>query len=138
MTYTVEMMVEAFKRNEWEDTCFVLDDGSVACVSPCYYGDKYPNEMTLSDIEFFLVDCNGLPYISNEKLEEVVKTFNNIHELRKTEVSEKEKLRKYFDKHQETGWDDDSFGFYSDWHKDLYGFRPHGYVCGVYVNPHTA
>lgn len=139
MTYTVEKMVEIFKAHDWDyDVKFVLDDGSCAWVTPCYYGEKDPEDITLSDIEFFLVECEGLPYISDSKLEKVVSNFNRIHELREQEVREKDELRAYFEKHQATGWDDYSFSFYSDWHKDIYGFRPHGYVCGVYVNPHTA
>ena len=27
------------------------------------------------------------------------------------------------------------WGFYSDWHKDCYGYRPHGIVCGEYIRP---
>lgn len=30
----------------------------------------------------------------------------------------------------------DCWGYYSDWHKDVYGYRPHAIVCGTYVNPH--
>lgn len=30
----------------------------------------------------------------------------------------------------------DRWGFYSDWHKDVYGYRPHDIVCGVYVSPY--
>lgn len=29
----------------------------------------------------------------------------------------------------------DNWGFYSDWHKDVFGYRPHGVVCGQYVRP---
>jgi hypothetical protein len=36
-----------------------------------------------------------------------------------------------FDKIDPNDWD-----FYSDWHKDVFGYRPHGIVCGEYVNPH--
>lgn len=28
------------------------------------------------------------------------------------------------------------WGFYSDWHKDVFGYRPHGVVCGKYVSPY--
>lgn len=31
----------------------------------------------------------------------------------------------------------ENWGFYSDWHKDVYGYRPHAVVCGVYVSPHA-
>ena len=30
----------------------------------------------------------------------------------------------------------DLWGFYSDYHKDVFGYRPHAVVCGVYVSPY--
>jgi hypothetical protein len=39
---------------------------------------------------------------------------------------------KSFDEIDPNCWD-----FYSDWHKDVFGYRPHGIVCGEYINPHT-
>lgn len=54
---------------------------------------------------------------------------------------EEPKLRAYFKEHIEgKSWDeidDDCWGWYSDWHKDVYGYRPHGIVCGEYINPHA-
>ena len=29
----------------------------------------------------------------------------------------------------------DRWGYYSDYHKDCFGYRPHGVVCGEYINP---
>ena len=50
------------------------------------------------------------------------------------------KIREYFAKHIEgREWKDiepERWDFYSDWHKDVFGYRPHGIVCGVYVSPH--
>lgn len=50
------------------------------------------------------------------------------------------KIREYFAEHFEgKTWDNidpERWDFYSDWHKDVFGFRPHGIVCGVYVSPH--
>ena len=49
-------------------------------------------------------------------------------------------IRDYFKLHFEgKEWadiDPENWDFYSDWHKDVFGYRPHGIVCGVYVNPH--
>lgn len=56
------------------------------------------------------------------------------------------KLRQYFlDNFLGKTWQEiegdealyDKWGFYSDWHKDVYGYRPHGIVCGVYINPYV-
>jgi hypothetical protein len=34
--------------------------------------------------------------------------------------------------------DQDTWGWYSDWHKEVFGYRPHGIVCGEYIDPHRA
>lgn len=51
------------------------------------------------------------------------------------------KVRAYFKEHFEgKTWseiDGDLWSFYSDWHKDVFGYRPHGIVCGEYINIHA-
>lgn len=56
------------------------------------------------------------------------------------------KIREYFQKYfadktsKEISEDEElceRWDGYSDWHKDVFGYRPHGIVCGVYINPHT-
>lgn len=55
------------------------------------------------------------------------------------------KLREYFNKwFAGKSWEEirnneelyDNWGYYSDWHKDCFGYRPHGVVCGEYVRPY--
>ena len=52
------------------------------------------------------------------------------------------KIREFFAKYIEgktrNEIDPDTWGWYSDWHKDVFGYRPHGIVCGEYINPHRA
>ena len=76
-----------------------------------------------------------MPWGGEDTLEKLVKTLNRHEELAAEQEEDKVKIRKYFDKHQKDGWDEDSWSFYSDWHKDIFGFRPHGKVCGEYVRP---
>lgn len=54
-------------------------------------------------------------------------------------------IREYFAKYfegktwEEIRADEDLYerwGFYSDYHKDVFGYRPHDVVCGVYVRPY--
>jgi hypothetical protein len=51
------------------------------------------------------------------------------------------KIREYFAKYIEgrtfNNIDPYDWEFYSDWHKDVFGYRPHGIVCGEYINPHA-
>lgn len=56
-------------------------------------------------------------------------------------AEEEPKIRKYFAEHfAGKTWeeiDGDDWSWYSDWHKDVFGYRPHGIVCGEYINPYT-
>lgn len=74
--------------------------------------------------------------------------FVNEPEMLYDEAAEEERyrreneprIREFFAKHIEgKTWeeiDPQDWDFYSDWHKDVFGFRPHAIVCGTYVSPH--
>jgi hypothetical protein len=56
-----------------------------------------------------------------------------------------DKIKAYFNRHfKGKTWEEissneelcDCWDFYSDWHKDCYGYRPHGIVCGEYIRPY--
>jgi len=127
---TETCVLNAFKENNFEDTTFICPDGAEAVVAPCcYYGEK-----SIENCEYFLIYWD-MPWGGEDTLEKLVKTLNRHEELAAEQEEDKIKIRKYFDKHQANGWDDESWSFYSDWHKDIYGYRPHGRVCGEYVRP---
>ena len=66
--------------------------------------------------------------------------YNEVEEAERYRRENEPKLRAYFAEHIEgKTWselDPNRLDFYSDWHKDVFGYRPHGIVCGVYINPH--
>lgn len=67
--------------------------------------------------------------------------YNYIEEEKSYREKNEPLIREFFAKHIEgREWKDidpDAWSFYSDWHKDVFGYRPHGIVCGEYINPHT-
>ena len=67
--------------------------------------------------------------------------FNYKDEDRRYREENEPKIREYFKEHFEgKKWnevDPELWQFYSDWHKDVFGYRPHGIVCGQYINPHA-
>ena len=82
----------------------------------------------------------------DEFIQYVLKTvpgmiYNYIEEDRKYREDNEPKIREYFTKHFEgKTWDEiepERWEFYSDWHKDVFGYRPHAIVCGEYINPHA-
>lgn len=66
--------------------------------------------------------------------------FNYVEEDKRYRAENEPKIREFFAEHIEgKSWKDiepDMWQFYSDWHKDVFGYRPHGIVCGEYINPH--
>ena len=67
--------------------------------------------------------------------------YNHVEEDIKYRERNEPEIRKFFAEHIEgRTWnmiDPNDWEFYSDWHKDVFGYRPHGIVCGEYINPHT-
>ena len=66
--------------------------------------------------------------------------FNYIEEQKSYREKNEPLIRDYFARHFEgKTWhqiDPENWQFYSDWHKDVFGYRPHNIVCGEYINPH--
>ena len=130
---TVESLTRKPRMNGWKETTVICPDGTEATISPCGYGDIH----SLSDCEYFLLYWD-MPWGGEDKIEKIVDKLNRHAELKAEDDKEKVKLRDYFEKGEADGWENYDWSWYSDWHKDLYGFRPHGHVCGVYVNPWRA
>ena len=129
--YNADMLEALFSMNKWEPMDITCPDGAVVYVTPCCYSDTPCCEHT----EYYLVDSD-IPWSGCDTLEQLADELNKHGEQLKKLEAERNEIRAYFDKHERDGWDSDSLGWYSDWHKDLYGYRPHGHVCGTYVEPY--
>ena len=70
-----------------------------------------------------------------ESLTELATYILNYDDEKKAHEEEIATITKYFNEEICNGTGD--WDWYSDWHKDVFGFRPHGMVCGQYVNPHV-
>lgn len=106
--------VNNFNRISVEMKC----NGDVVYITPC---SMAPEINSFDDIEYFLVDCR-LPWAGNDSIEKIAEFLIN-YERRIDENEEaKIRLKKYYDKYHNTpkmDWDG-----YSDWYKDIYGYRP--------------
>lgn len=131
MTY--DFVADKLAANGFRPTIFTCADGAKIEVRPCYYGDQATK---VEDCDYFLIEDGILPWLGGDKVTDIVKVLNNHAELVAENEDDKAKLRAYFDEHERKGWDAYTWDFYSDWHKDVYGYRPHGRVCGVYVSPY--
>ena len=77
---------------------------------------------SVNDIEYFLVDCR-FPWAGSSSIESIAKLLNNWQAKIDEEDNEKQELRKYYEETYGTVKFDSTW--FSDWHKDVYGFRPH-------------
>ena len=77
---------------------------------------------SVNDIEYFLMECR-FPWAGSSSIENIAKLLNNWQAKIDEDDEEKQKLRKYYEENYGTEKFDD--GWFSDWHKDVYGFRPH-------------
>ena len=82
--------------------------------------------------EYWLV--YGLLRDGFETLDELAHYIINYENEKKKHENEVAEITKYFNEKIANGEGD--WSWYSDWHKDVFGFRPHGMVCGEYINPH--
>lgn len=119
---TIETAKEMIRNNNFGKTEFVCDDGTKVVVSPCYYIDSVSD---FNQIDYYLV-YGDLPWLGGRTLEEVLNQINHHSELIKENNQQEHEIQAYFDRHQKEGWTQEQFNMYSDWHKDVYGFRPRG------------
>ena len=77
---------------------------------------------SVNDIEYYLLDCR-FPWAGSSSIESIAKLLNNWQAKIDEDDEEKQKRRKYYEENYGTEKFDD--GWFSDWHKDVYGFRPH-------------
>ena len=124
---TVKTMIE---ENGFQKTRITCPDGTEAIVSPCFYGSEISD---VEQCEYFLIDWD-MPWGGESTLEALVNTLNNHAELLKAQEESKSELVKFFDHYQQNGWDSDAFSTFSDWHKDVFGFRPRCTAFGQRIN----
>ena len=114
-----EYIVDQLERNGFKETPFVTPDGCYGEITPCGYFDLN----SVKDCDWFLVGWD-MPWGGQPTIEKLARELVSHAELVNDQLEDEKQLRAYFLKHEEEGWDDDSYSFYSDWHKDVYGYRP--------------
>lgn len=94
-------------------------NGDRITITPCWYGIGAPAKM--EDVEYFLVDACMVNLYGDDSLEKVAKTIANYENLLKQADQGIESLKAHIrDYGENSDWD-----FVSDYHKDLFGHRPH-------------
>lgn len=127
---TLEYIKNAIKDNNFGTTRFKDEDtGAVVVVEPCSYADTITD---FNQVDFYSMCCNMVDGMcGSSDINSVAKTIQNIAAEIQDNEKDKVELREYYEKYltpekraeNEKVWQD-HYDFYSDWHKDVYGYRP--------------
>ena len=111
---------EAIAQGKNEITLTVKATGDKVTIEFCGYGEL----KSRADIDYYLVSCR-FSWAGSDKLSKIATYLNRWEELIKEDKADKKELAAYKAKYCVNGvWAEDAFDFYSDWYKDLYGYRP--------------
>ena len=121
-------LVERFEKAGWNDIKITMNcNGDTLVLTPCAFIDIRKAE----DIEYIIVCGSDASQYMGGNLDQVADQISRYQELVDTQKDDKIRLAEYCEKHQHDSYDSDSYQSYSDWHKDVYGFRPNGWAVGV-------
>ena len=110
---------EAISSGTTEINLVVKKTGDPVTITLCSFG----NIKSVDDIEYYLVDCR-FPWAGSSRIDDIANLLNNWTSKIEEENSEKKQIIDYYDKYY--GTDKFDADWFSDWHKDIFGFRPHG------------
>lgn len=121
MTKKERVEQELRKRIEAADfgkiTIQMKCNGDTIVITPCCWSD----ESSWKTAEYFLVDSQYLPWLGADTIEKVADEIARYEELLKERTDSVNELKAYI---KENAFDSD-WSWVSDWHKDLFGHRPH-------------
>ena len=122
MTMVERIKKELVKRiidNKFESITITMKcNGDEVIITPCSY---VPTIVNFEQIDYFLVDCR-LPWAGFDNIDKLADFLLHYKDKLTANEEEKKRLHAYYDKYHNTPEMD--WGWYSDWHKSLYGFRP--------------
>lgn len=116
-------LIRRFEENNWNEITITMKcDNAVVVITPCTMGCVPMNK--IEDVDYFLMKCTTINTCGSENLDDIVKFLVNYEKEVKENETDIEKCRKYWEKHVKNSTDKYMDDFYSDWHKDLFGYRP--------------
>lgn len=114
-------LVKRFEESGWKKIDITMkSDGRRITIKPCSYDDTITSE---EQVDYFLTHDNIV--YGGDTLDNVAEQILNYDKLKQDMEDSKRELHEYYVAYNDT--DEMDWGYYSDWHKDVYGYRPrHG------------
>ena len=88
---------------------------------------------SFDQVEYYLVFAPSLPWLGGDTLEKIAEQLNGYKKMLEEAEDDKKKLLGIKKRLEQGGIDrdewDDLYSYYSDYHKDVYGYRPRDVVC---------
>lgn len=118
MNKTVAELTKRFKESNFNPITVTMKcNGDRVIITPCGYLDI----KSFDDIEWYLLDSPSLNLCGGETLEHIAKTLEKYAELLEEDAKALDSLKDHIRKYGiNSDWD-----FVSDYHKDIFGHRPH-------------
>lgn len=101
-----------------EITITMKVNGDQITITPCYYGKGTPK---WEDIEWFLMDSQETNLCGGETISKVADTIARYEEHLEWDAKALRDLKAHIREHG----DDSDWDFVSDYHKEIFGHRPH-------------
>lgn len=126
---TTEYIKEQIIKNHFNKTCFHDDETDITII--LYPLASIAKITDFSQIEYFRLLCSEATMCGSSDIETAASHTRNIKRAIKENKDDTEQLREYYEKHltpekrkeNESEWLS-HMDFYSDWYKDVYGYRP--------------
>lgn len=117
MTNTERELRRLFTESDFEAITVTMKcNGDKVTITPCGYGAK-----SFDDIEFYLIDSPTVNLCGRERLDQVAEALLGYADRIREDEEDIEKLKAYIREYKyQADW-----GFVSDFHKELFGHRPH-------------
>lgn len=118
------------RANPGNDTVRVaMPDGRVLALTFCgRKADLLDPMVDVDRFEWVLVSGGGVSHAMGGTPEQVCGQLEGYSALAAEYENDLAELKAFCRDH--AGSDDpEDFGLFSDWHKDVYGYRPHGWTC---------
>lgn len=104
-------------------------NNDVLTITPCSQNGEIKN---IEDVEYYLVHSSFLPWLGGDTLDEIATQILTYQQTLKSLIKRRDELKKFYQEKIEPHKNDENwlcqssdFQTYSDWHKELYGHRPH-------------